>query len=142
MHFINVGQNVKIAVENLNPQGKEIVFFIHGWPLGQRIFEYQQNILPQLGFRVISMDLRGLGQLDTTASGYDYNTLANDVYKVMNSMRIRDCTLVGFSMGGAIAIRYMSLFRGHKVKKLALLGAAAPCYIQGQATPMVWHVRL
>ena len=135
MYFVNVGQNVKIAVEDLNPQGKETVFFIHGWPLGQRIFEYQTNVLPQLGFRVISMDLRGFGQSDTTASGYDYNTLASDVYKVINSMRIRDCTLVGFSMGGAIAIRYMSLFGGHKVKKLALLGAAAPSFTQRPGYP-------
>ncbi|GAK07290.1 alpha/beta superfamily hydrolase [Geomicrobium sp. JCM 19038] len=41
-----------------------------------------------------------------------------------------DAILAGFSMGGAIAIRYMARHEGKGIRKLALLGAAAPVFTE------------
>lgn len=130
MYYITADDGVKIAVEDINPQGKHAVFFIHGWPLGHKIFEYQYDVLPSLGFRCVSVDLRGFGQSDCPSEGYSYDQMAKDIYTVIRGMKTAALTLAGFSMGGAIALRYMNLFRGYKVTKLALLGAAAPCFTQ------------
>jgi pimeloyl-ACP methyl ester carboxylesterase len=35
-----------------------------------------------------------------TAAGYNYNTFAGDLYKLINHLKLCDLTLVGFSMGG------------------------------------------
>jgi len=47
---------------------------------------------------------------------------------VIDALQLESVTLAGFSVGGAIAIRYMARHAGHKVSKLALLGAAAPVF--------------
>ncbi|MDR0287206.1 MAG: alpha/beta hydrolase, partial [Clostridiales bacterium] len=130
MKYIEVENNVNIAIEDINPCGRETVLFIHGWPLSGKIFEYQYDILPKYNIRCIYVDLRGFGNSDCTWDGYDYTSLASDIYKVMKNISVKSLTLAGFSMGGAIAVRYMALYKGYKVKKLALLGAATPAFTQ------------
>jgi len=66
MYYIQSTDGCKIAVYELNPNGYKTVFLIHGWPLSHKMFEYQTNILAGLGYRVISIDLRGFGQSDET----------------------------------------------------------------------------
>lgn len=44
-------------------------------------------------------------------------------------------TLVGFSMGGAVALRYMHNFKEYGVKRLLLLAAAAPSWTQRPGYP-------
>jgi len=123
-----VEPGVRVAVYDWNQQGKNAVFFIHGWPIDHNMFEYQFNILPQNGYRCISMDLRGFGKSDAPWTGYTYDRMADDVYEVIKTLNVPRLTLVGFSMGGAIAIRYMARHRGYKVSKLALWSAAAPSF--------------
>ena len=126
MYYIRGRENTKIAVYDLNIGGKQTVVFIHGWPLSAEIFEYQKQFLIEHGFRVVCIDLRGFGESDVTAYGYGYTTFAQDIHAVVRSLQLKSFILAGFSMGGAIALRYMKLFRGESVKKLALLAAAAP----------------
>lgn len=126
MFYVQSRDGVKLAVYDRNRNAEETVFFIHGWPLSHHIFEYQTNLLAQRGFRVVSMDLRGFGESDAPACGYGYDQMADDIYQVVRALNLSDFTLAGFSMGGAIVLRYMNRYRGYGVKKLALLAAAAP----------------
>lgn len=135
MYYQRVSKDVKIAVNDINPSGKCTVLFIHGWPLTSEVFEYQYNILPKYNFRCISVDLRGFGKSDKPFEGYCYDDLADDIYKVIKNLDVKSLILVGFSMGGAIAIRYMSRYKGYKVSKLALLGAAAPSFTKYPGYP-------
>lgn len=118
----------KIAVYDPNPKGREAVLLVHGWPLSHRMYEYQQTALLEKGYRVISLDLRGFGRSDAPAEGYGYDQMAADLYQVVQSLNLCRFVLVGFSMGGAIVLRYMRLYQGYGVKKLILLAAAAPCW--------------
>ncbi len=135
MRYITMNDGVRIAVYDLNPKGRKTIVFIHGWPLDHRIFEYQTNILPKLGYRVVSIDLRGFGASDTAAFDYSYDRLAKDIHQVVVSMNLNHFVLAGFSVGGAIALRYMKKCKGHGVSKLALLAAAAPKFTQGEGYP-------
>lgn len=125
-YYIKVEPEVKIYVEDLNPEGKKTIVFIHGWPLSHKAYEYQFNVLPKMGYRCIGIDTRGFGKSDKPVSGYSYNTLSDDLRCVVEALNLRDFTLGGHSMGGAIAIRYMARHKGFGVSKLALFGAAAP----------------
>ena len=119
--------NVKIAVFEYNRDcGGETVLFLHGWPLSHKIFEYQINLLTELGYHVVGVDFRGFGASDTPVCGYDYNQMARDVFNVIKALGLSCVTLAGFSMGGAVALRYMRLFKGFQIKKIILLAAAAP----------------
>jgi non-heme chloroperoxidase len=128
--YIKVEPDVKIYVEDLNPDGCKTILFIHGWPASHKMFEYQFDQLPKTGYRCIGIDLRGYGNSDKPWEGYDYDTQADDIRCVVEELDLHDFTLGGHSTGGAIAIRYMARHDGYGVSKLALFAAAAPSLIQ------------
>ena len=135
MNFITSTDGTKIAVYDFNPQGEQTVFLIHGWPLSHQIFEYQINLLTDCGYRVVAVDLRGFGKSDMSVSGYCYDQMAADIFQVVRHLCLKKFILVGFSMGGAIALRYMNCYNGAGVCKLILLSAAAPCFAQHPGFP-------
>ena len=135
MFYINSTDGVKIAVYDYNPCGKKTVFLVHGWPLSHKIYEYQIGPLVDCGCRVVAVDLRGFGCSDTPACGYCYDQMAADIHCVVTAMGLECFTLVGFSMGGAIVLRYMNRYRGYGVEKLMLLAAAAPIWTQRPGYP-------
>lgn len=130
MQYIKSNDGTKIAIYDFYPHGRQTVFLIHGWPLSHKIFEYQINLLTDCGYRVVAVDLRGFGNSDTPVCGYSYDQMAADIYYAVRRLELRNFILVGFSMGGAIALRYMNRYRGFGVCRLILLSAAASCFAQ------------
>jgi len=127
-YYISVEQNVKIFVEDLDPWHGIPFLFIHGWPLNYKMFEYRFNQLPRMGCRCIGVDLRGFGKSDRPWKGYSYNRLSDDIRIVIDTLGLEKVSLAEFSVGGAIAIRYMARHAGHRISKLVLLGTAAPVF--------------
>ncbi|WP_298836441.1 alpha/beta fold hydrolase [Clostridium sp.] len=134
-YYIKVENNVKIYVEDLNPEGKKTILFLHGWPGSHKLFEYQFDQLPKFGYRCIGIDTRGFGESDKPLAGYDYNRLSDDVKMVVAALNLKNFTLAGHSTGGAIAIRYMARHSEYGVSKLVLIDAAAPYLIQTPTNP-------
>jgi len=131
--FIEVEPNIRLHVTD-GGQGRAIVL-IHGWPLSDDMFEYQYNDLIHAGFRVVGITLRGFGKSDKPYGSYDYDVHALDIHTILLELEINDAVLCGFSMGGAIAIRFVSAYYGAHVSKLVLAGAAAPSWTQRQDFP-------
>ena len=126
--YIEVEPNVRLHVTDVG-DGKPIVL-IHGWPLSDEMYEYQYNALIINNFRAIGITLRGFGKSDKPYGLYDYDIHAVDIKNVLDTLDVEDAVLVGFSMGGAIAIRYVSTYKSAHVAKLVLCGAAAPIWTQ------------
>jgi pimeloyl-ACP methyl ester carboxylesterase len=131
--YIKVEPNVHLHITDAG-EGRPIVL-IHGWPLSDEMYEYQYNDLINNNFRVIGITLRGFGKSDKPYGSYDYNVHALDIKKVLSKLEIDDAVMGGFSMGGAIAIRYVSADKGVHVSRLALFGAAAPSWTQRKDFP-------
>ena len=129
-YYIRVEEDVKIYVEDINPHSEKVILFIHGWPANHKLFEYQFNQLPQMGYRCIGIDIRGFGESDKPLKGYSYDRLSDDIRCVVEKLCLQNFTLAGHSVGGAIAIRYMARHNGYGVCKLALFAAAAPSFIK------------
>lgn len=125
-YWIEVEPGVRLFLEDINPQGKETILFLHGWPLSHDAFEYQYDELPFKNFRCIGLDTRGFGKSARPIDGYTYDRLADDLHQVIQSMNLNNTTLLGHSMGAAIAIRYMAKYNQEHVKNLILVGATAP----------------
>ena len=126
--YIEVEPNVRLHVTDAG-EGRPIVL-IPGWPLSDEMYEYQYNDLINNKFRAIGITLRGFGKSDKPYGSYNYDVHAEDIKKVLCKLDIKDAVLCGFSMGGAIAIRYVSLDDSAHVSKLVLCGAAAPIWTQ------------
>ncbi|MGO4693880.1 alpha/beta fold hydrolase [Paenibacillus sp. 2TAB26] len=132
-HYIEVEKKVKLYVEDIG-SGSPVIF-LHGWPLNHKMFEAQFTLLSEQGYRCIGIDQRGFGKSSAPAAGYSYDRLADDVKAVIDYLKLDQAYLVGFSVGGAIAVRYMARHGGYGVRKLALLGAAAPSFTQRENYP-------
>lgn len=135
MFYVRSNDGTRIAVYECNKGCPKTVFLVHGWPLSHKIYEYQIELLTRCGYHVVAVDLRGFGESDTPACGYGYDQMAADIYHVVKSMGLKKFILTGFSMGGAIVLRYMRLFCGYGVEKLILLAAAAPSWTQREGYP-------
>lgn len=136
MEMINVDTGVRLAVTDINPKGCKTVVFLHGWPLAKEIFEYQTEVLPRCGVRCVCVDMRGYGDSDKPWGGYSYDRMADDLHKVITTMNLKCVTLFGFSMGGAVCVRYLARHgAGPRVNRLVLCGAACPRFVQGPGYP-------
>ncbi len=124
--YIEVEPNVKLHVIDLG-EGKPVVL-IHGYPLNDASWEYQYLPLVKAGYRVIAITLRGFGQSDKPYGKYNYDQFASDIKTVLDKLDVKDATLGGHSMGGAIALHYVAKYNAAHVSKLALFAAAAPVH--------------
>lgn len=131
--YVEVEPNVRLHVTDVGV-GKVIVL-IPGWPLSDEMYEYQYNDMINAGFRVIGITLRGFGKSDKPYGSYNYDKHALDIKRVLDKLDITNATLCGFSMGGAIAVRYVSLYGSARVVKLVLAGAATPSWTQWEDFP-------
>ncbi|WP_050009516.1 alpha/beta fold hydrolase, partial [Flavobacterium sp. B17] len=124
--YIEVEPNVRLHVTDLG-EGKPVVL-IHGYPVSDASWEYQYLPLIKAGYRVIGITLRGFGQSDKPYGKYNYDQFASDIKTVLDKLDIKDATLGGHSMGGAIALHYVAKYNSAHVSKLALFAAAAPVH--------------
>jgi non-heme chloroperoxidase len=131
--YIEVEPNVRLHITDAG-RGRPVVL-LPGWPLSDEMYEYQYNDLINNNFRVIGISLRGFGKSDKPYGEYNYDIHASDIKKVLVKLDIKDAVLGGFSMGGAIAIRFVSKYKGAHVSKLALFGAAAPIWTKRKDFP-------
>jgi non-heme chloroperoxidase len=105
------------------------VVLIHGWPLSGRSWEHQVPALIDAGYRVITYDRRGFGQSSQPWNGYDYDTFTTDLNAVLEHLDLNDVALVGFSMGGGEAVRYLARYGSAGRVTRAVLAAAVPPYL-------------
>lgn len=127
------GQEVELHYADIG-KGKPVVL-IHGWPLSMEMWEYQINDLVESGHRVIKYDRRGFGKSSKPWDGYDYDSLTDDLKAILDQLNLQDVTLVGFSMGGGEAVRYLSRYGSERISKLVLLAAVTPFMLKTSDNP-------
>jgi pimeloyl-ACP methyl ester carboxylesterase len=111
------------------------VVLIHGWPLSGRSWEKQVPALVEDGYRVITYDRRGFGASSQPWDGYDYDTLAADLNRLLEHLDLTDATLVGFSMGGGEVARYVGRYGTERIGKAAFAAAVPPYLYKSPANP-------
>jgi pimeloyl-ACP methyl ester carboxylesterase len=111
------------------------VILMSGWPLSSDSWDDQAMAIADSGMRAIAYDRRGFGRSSQPWSGYDYDTLADDLADVMKACDASDATIVGFSMGGGEVARYMSRHEGRGVKQAALVASIVPFMLKTKDNP-------
>lgn len=104
------------------------------WPVSHEC-GVQALALAQSGLRSIAYTRRGFGASSQPWSGYDYDTLADDLKAVLDGLDLNDVTLVGFSMGGGEVARYMSRHHGARVSKVVFVSAVTPFLLKTADNP-------
>ena len=111
------------------------VVFSHGWPLSADAFEDQMTYLAERGYRCVAHDRRGHGRSDQPWGGYDYDSFADDLAVLMESLDLRDATLVAHSMGGGEVARYIGRHGTARVAKAVLIAAVTPLMLKTPDNP-------
>jgi non-heme chloroperoxidase len=137
MSYINVGKENSRAIElHYQDYGKgKPVVLIHGYPLSSSAWEKQIPGLVQMGYRVIAYDRRGFGESTKPYSGYDYDTFAQDLNKVMETLDLREATLIGHSMGSGEIARYLSTYGSSRVQKAVFVSPLQPFLLKTDDNP-------
>ena len=112
-----------------------VVTFSHGWPLNADAWDGQMHFLVQQGFRVVAHDRRGHGRSDQASSGNDMNGYADDLAAVIETLDLRNVTLVGHSTGGGEVVRYIGRHGTKRVAKAVLIAAVPPLMLKTAANP-------
>ena len=137
MPYTTVGKensgNIDLYYED-HGTGKPVVL-IHGWPLSGRSWEKQASALLEAGYRVITYDRRGFGASSKPTSGYDYDTFADDLHKLITQLDLNDLTLAGFSMGGGEVARYIGKHGSKRVSKAVFIAAIPPFLLKTADNP-------
>jgi non-heme chloroperoxidase len=80
---------------------------IHACALSGRAWDKQIPVLLEDGHRVITYDRRGFGKSSQPVTGYDYDTFASDLRTLLETLDLRDVTLVGHSTGTGEVTRHV-----------------------------------
>jgi non-heme chloroperoxidase len=115
-------------------QGRPVVLS-HGWPLSADSWEDQMVFLAERGYRVIAHDRRGHGRSSQPWTGNDMDTFADDLAQLIDTLDLKDATLVGFSMGGGEVARYIGRHGKKRLAKAALIAAVPPLMLKTAANP-------
>jgi non-heme chloroperoxidase len=133
MSYVTTRDNVELFVKDWGT-GRPVVM-MHGWPLSSDTFDDLAMAVADAGMRAIAYDRRGFGRSAQPWSGYDYDTLADDLASVMDHADARDATLIGFSMGGGEVARYLSRHGGRGVSQAVLIASIVPYMLKTDDNP-------
>lgn len=111
------------------------VVLLGGWPLDGRSWEPQVHPLLEAGHRVITVDRRGFGRSSRPSGGYDFDTLAEDLHKLLAELDLHEATLVGFSLGTGELARYVGRFGTDRLKSCVFIESLAPSFLKSEENP-------
>jgi len=137
MPYVTVGQENSGSVELYyedHGSGRPVVL-IHGYPLSGRAWDRQVPALLDDGYRVITYDRRGFGKSSQPATGYDYDTFAADLRALLDTLDLREVTLVGHSMGTGEVSRYVGSFGSARIAQGVLVSPIPPFLLQAPDNP-------
>ena len=135
--YVHVGQENSTPIELYyedHGSGKPVVL-IHGWPLSGASWEKQVAALLPAGYRVVTYDRRGFGKSSQPATGYDYDTFADDLHKLLTTLELRDVALVGFSMGAGEVAHYLGKYGSERVRKAVFIAGVPPYLLKTADNP-------
>jgi non-heme chloroperoxidase len=137
MPYVTVGKensgDIQLYYED-HGSGRPVVL-IHGYPLSGASWEKQVPALLNAGYRVITYDRRGFGKSSQPTDGYNYDTFAADLQKLIAQLSLQDVTVVGFSMGGGEIARYVGKYGASDLSKAVIIGGVPPFLLKTSDNP-------
>jgi len=134
MPFITCDDGAQIFYKAWGTTGTPVILS-HGWPLNADAWEAAALFLAEHGHRAIAHDRRGHGRSSQTWHGNEMDTYADDLATLIETLDLRDVTLVGHSTGGGEIVRYIGRHGTARVAKLVLVSAVPPLMLSTDDNP-------
>jgi pimeloyl-ACP methyl ester carboxylesterase len=122
LHLSEQKQNLRMAymdVKPSKPNGKTVLL-LHGKNFSGAYWDSTAMVLSQNGFRVIMPDQIGFGKSSKPVNfQYSFHLLAQNTKTLLDSLGVDKVNLLGHSMGGMVASRFVLLYP-ERVEKFIL----------------------
>jgi non-heme chloroperoxidase len=133
MPYITTAEQVSLFYTDY--PGRDPVVFAHAWGLTGDMWNYQLPDLMAAGLRCITYDRRGHGRSDRPGTGYDIDTLADDLGALIERLDLFGITLIGHSIGAAEVVRYVTRHGAGRIDRIVLSGTVTPMLLQSADNP-------
>jgi non-heme chloroperoxidase len=134
MPTITTDDGAEIFYKDWGAGGTPVVLS-HGWPLNADAWDAAALFLAEHGHRVIAHDRRGHGRSTQTWNGNEMDSYADDLAALIDTLDLRDLTLVGHSTGGGEIVHYVSRHGSDRVARLVLVSAVPPLMVRTEDNP-------
>jgi len=114
-----------VRIHYLDEGAGEPVLLIHGHTFDRRVWDEVAPPLADSGRRVLRPDLRGHGLSSRPDKGFHHSHHAADMAAVLDDAGVGPATVVGYSVGGAIALE-MALTMPGRLRALVLVAPVLP----------------
>src|SRR5246127_956784 len=111
------------------------VVFCHGRPLSSDSWESQMMFVASHGYRAVAHDRRGHGRSSQPWNGNEMDTYADDLAKLIETLDLKNATLVGHSTGGGEVARYIGRHGSKRVSKAVLIASVPPLMLKTKNNP-------
>ncbi len=91
------------------------IMFVHGFPFSLEMWRGQIDAVAAEGFRAVAYDIRGHGMSDVGDGQYTIESHVDDLFALLDHLKVPKGVIVGLSMGGYIALRALERERGRFV---------------------------
>lgn len=113
----------------------DAVLFLAPWGLHSDWWEYQMADLVEHQLRCVSYDRRGHGRSTEAVHGYEFDTLADDLSRVIEHLDLRRVTIVAQSIGCGEVVRYLARHGSRRVARLVLVAPITPLIVRSTENP-------
>src|SRR5215470_12363889 len=117
----------------------EPVVLIHGLSASARINWQMPGIISMLSkkYQVIALDMPGHGESDKPSNEEAYGVaMVEDVVRLLDHLKIQKAHIVGYSMGGMIAVKFMAT---HQERTLSGVVGGMGWLREGSQLQMIWE---
>ena len=107
------GQDLKMAYMDVLPSGGgngKTVLLLHGKNFSGAYWKNTITFLADNGYRVIVPDQIGFGKSSKPNIHYSFHVFAANTKKLLDTLNVKEVTVVGHSMGGMLATRFTLLY--------------------------------
>jgi pimeloyl-ACP methyl ester carboxylesterase len=107
------GQDVRMAYMDVPPAGQpngRTVVLLHGMNFGGFYFAGPIDVLRKEGYRVVVPDQIGFGRSSKPIIPYNFNDMAANTRKLLQTLGVSRATVVGHSMGGMLTARFAASY--------------------------------
>lgn len=96
--FVDVAPDVRLEVVDWGGRGRSLVLLAGGGDTAHVYDEFAQKLTPD--YHVFGITRRGFGASSKPATGYSTMSLANDILRVLDAVKIEKPVLIGHSVAG------------------------------------------
>ncbi len=123
-HRVTGGGGIQLHVEEAGNRRGRPILFIHGFSQCRLAWDKQMQSDLAKDFRLVAMDIRGHGLSEMPRGAYgDSRLWADDIHAVIQTLRLEEPILSGWSYGGLIICDYVRFHGEDRIGGINLVAA-------------------